>query len=282
MVTYSEEIDLTLELSLDKPHTENAEKFLTTPSSSISEDIRKSLVGNGACEGSSVSSLYKPYSLPLKAEKNEFQDLQTVGRPKDGSVKRLEKIKRLMLQKQNKVEVAKINKEISPTESPAFDRREGPSEVVSRAAASVSKNPAFIRAIAQIKEDLKLCQDLKHKSARGLARGGATSRFLKPPKKEKDPMKPSEWTVKEEMPAKPAETMSLSHFFTGVTKAKSALYVPGMEASEASGGCIPMKHIFVYRVACNLYVPSFTTFHILYHIMKERVQEILYYSTVIG
>ncbi|KAI9088405.1 hypothetical protein K1719_029854 [Acacia pycnantha] len=34
---------------------------------------------------------------------------------------------------------------------------------------------------------------------------------------------------------------SLSHFYTGFTKAKSALYVPGM---EASGRCIPMKHIF--------------------------------------
>ncbi|KAI9088391.1 hypothetical protein K1719_029840 [Acacia pycnantha] len=210
MVTYSEEIDLTLKLSLDKPHTENVEKFLTTPSSSISEDIRKSLVVNGACEGSSVSSLYEPCSLPLKAEKIEFQDLQTMGRPKDGSVKRLEKIKRLMLQKQNKVEVAKIKKEIYRTESPAFDRREGPSEVVSRAAASVSKNPAFIRAIAQIKEDLKLLQDLEHKSARGLTKGGVTSRLLRSPKKEKDPMKPSEWTVKEEMPAKPAETMSLN------------------------------------------------------------------------
>ncbi|XP_028763581.1 uncharacterized protein LOC114721863 [Neltuma alba] len=198
MVTNSEEIDLTLKLSLDKPHAENAEKLLTIPSSSISGDISKILVGSGASGGSSVSSLHKPCSLPLKAEKIEFQDLQTMRRPKD--------VKRLTLQKQNKLEEAKIKKEISPTVSLpppllAFDRLEVPYEVVARAAASVSKNPAFIRALAQIKEDLKLLQDFKHKSARGLAKGGATSRFLRSPKKEKDP------TVKEEIPARPAESM---------------------------------------------------------------------------
>ncbi|XP_054807701.1 uncharacterized protein LOC129309942 [Prosopis cineraria] len=181
MVTNTEEIDLTLKLYLDKPHTE---MFLTTSSSSSSSsigvDISESLVGNGASGGSSVSSLYKPSSLPLKSEKIEFQDLQTMIRSKDvkrlKNVNKLVNVGRLVLQKHNKVEAAKIKKETSPTAS-----QPPPSEVIAGAAASVSKNPAFIRALAQIKEDMKLLQDMKHRSARGLAKGGASSRFLRSP-----------------------------------------------------------------------------------------------------
>lgn len=135
MPTNSKEADL-------KPQARNSEhKYLTRSSCSsmVGDTTKRRLVADGGNGDSSVASQHRPC-------------LQKNG-------------KRVMKEKQKKARLAaaKTEKDKSPAPESQVAEDTPPPQVFDSMLASVSNNPALVRALAIIREDLKHMQNSNHK-----------------------------------------------------------------------------------------------------------------------
>ncbi|KAI4343972.1 hypothetical protein L6164_011254 [Bauhinia variegata] len=173
--TNSEEVDLSLNLSLGGPYGQNGGEKTLTRSSSIAGDTTQSTVTNGSLGGGySGVRLEKSCSLPAKADMvlMRFGDLQTMRRAETG--------RRLLLEKQ--MRAAKAAKAAETEKAPAVHP---PPAVVegqhlSHGAASWAPASAYnIPGLNGAMDKVKFAHP-KHEGLSGLAESGESSNVQTP------------------------------------------------------------------------------------------------------
>ncbi|KAI4335899.1 hypothetical protein L6164_014496 [Bauhinia variegata] len=142
--TYSEAVDLSLNLSLGGSYGQNGEQKSLTRSSTIAGDITQRTATNGSLGGYSGVRLEKSSSLPAKAESvlMRFGDLQTM--------RRAETRRRLLLEKQRRAAAKAAEKEKVPGVPPP-PTVDAPHQAAAYAAASAYKSPVLNFAMEKTK-----------------------------------------------------------------------------------------------------------------------------------